>query len=81
MVAVDVVLVGGVRLLGASPTSRPGPQAQIDELAEANPRLDETMAENAGLHAQLLTQAREAGVLATSGSGWPGRSTTPSPRA
>ena len=35
----------------------------IDELAEANRRLEATMAENAGLHAQLLTQAREAGVL------------------
>jgi signal transduction histidine kinase len=35
----------------------------IAELAETNRRLEEAMAENAGLHAQLLTQAREAGVL------------------
>ncbi len=35
----------------------------IDELAEANAKLEEAMAENAGLHAQLLTQVREAGVL------------------
>ena len=35
----------------------------IRELAEANGRLEETMAENAGLHAQLLAQARAAGVL------------------
>ncbi|RKN39156.1 sensor histidine kinase [Micromonospora endolithica] len=35
----------------------------IVELAEANDRLAETMRENEGLHAQLLTQAREAGVL------------------
>jgi signal transduction histidine kinase len=35
----------------------------IAELAEANARLEEMIAENAGLHAQLLTQAREAGVL------------------
>ena len=35
----------------------------VIDLAEANHRLEETMAENAGLHAQLLTQAREAGVL------------------
>lgn len=35
----------------------------IDELAEANRRLAETMAENAALHAQLLLQAREAGVV------------------
>ncbi|WP_328420848.1 sensor histidine kinase [Micromonospora sp. NBC_00389] len=34
----------------------------VDELAEANRRLAETMRENDGLHAQLLTQAREAGV-------------------
>ena len=35
----------------------------IVELAGANRRLEEMMAENTGLHAQLLTQAREAGVL------------------
>ncbi|MCK9895265.1 sensor histidine kinase [Frankia sp. AgB32] len=34
----------------------------IAELAEANDRLRTTMDENVGLHAQLLTQAREAGV-------------------
>ncbi|SEP51898.1 sensor histidine kinase [Amycolatopsis saalfeldensis] len=33
------------------------------ELAEANARLETAMEENAGLQAQLLTQAREAGVL------------------
>lgn len=36
----------------------------IDELAEANRRLEEILAEKAGLQAQLLTQAREAGVSA-----------------
>jgi signal transduction histidine kinase len=35
----------------------------IVELAGANRRLEEMMAENTGLHAQLLSQAREAGVL------------------
>ncbi|MEN3361718.1 MAG: hypothetical protein V7637_5700 [Mycobacteriales bacterium] len=35
----------------------------IADLAEANSQLAATMAENAGLHAQLVTQAREAGVL------------------
>ena len=35
----------------------------IVELAEANRQLEAMMAENAGLHAQLLIQAREAGVL------------------
>jgi signal transduction histidine kinase len=33
------------------------------ELAEANERLREMLEENAGLHAQLVAQAREAGVL------------------
>jgi signal transduction histidine kinase len=37
-------------------------QRMIDELTEANVRLEGLLAENAGLHAQLLTQAREAGV-------------------
>ncbi|GIE92745.1 sensor histidine kinase [Paractinoplanes rishiriensis] len=35
----------------------------IDELAEANEKLAAVVQENAGLHAQLLIQAREAGVL------------------
>jgi signal transduction histidine kinase len=34
----------------------------MSELAETNRKLEATLAENAGLHAQLLTQAREAGV-------------------
>ncbi|MBO0869648.1 MAG: sensor histidine kinase [Micromonosporaceae bacterium] len=35
----------------------------IAELADANSRLEAALAENAGLHAQLMTQAREAGIL------------------
>lgn len=35
----------------------------ISQLTETNHRLASAMAENAGLHAQLLAQAREAGVL------------------
>jgi signal transduction histidine kinase len=35
----------------------------IGELAEANSRLEESMAENAGLHARLVEQARAAGVV------------------
>jgi signal transduction histidine kinase len=35
----------------------------IAELGEANAKLAAAMRENAGLHAQLLTQAREAGAL------------------
>ena len=35
----------------------------VEELSEANRKLEAAMAENKGLHNQLLTQAREAGVL------------------
>ncbi|GAA4627969.1 sensor histidine kinase [Actinoallomurus vinaceus] len=35
----------------------------LDRLAEANARREAALEENAGLHAQLLAQAREAGVL------------------
>ncbi len=35
----------------------------LDELRESNRRLEAALAENAGLHQQLLTQAREAGIL------------------
>jgi signal transduction histidine kinase len=35
----------------------------VTELSETNHRLEQAIAENAGLHAQLVTQAREAGVL------------------
>jgi signal transduction histidine kinase len=35
----------------------------VDELTAANERLEESLRENAGLHAQLVAQAREAGVL------------------
>lgn len=35
----------------------------LAELSEVNRRLEATIAENEGLHRQLLTQAREAGVL------------------
>ena len=35
----------------------------ISKLAEANRRLEASMAENAELHAQLVTQARQAGIV------------------
>jgi signal transduction histidine kinase len=38
-------------------------QAALEQVREANRRLEATLAENAGLHEQLLVQAREAGVL------------------
>ncbi|MFI6858568.1 sensor histidine kinase [Streptomyces sp. NPDC050421] len=38
-------------------------EAALEQAREANSRLRATLAENAGLHRQLLVQAREAGVL------------------
>jgi signal transduction histidine kinase len=38
-------------------------RVMLGDLAEANAQLETALAENAGLHAQLLAQAREAGVL------------------
>jgi signal transduction histidine kinase len=35
----------------------------VEELSETNRRLEATLVENAGLHKQLVVQAREAGVL------------------
>ncbi|MEU4196692.1 sensor histidine kinase [Kribbella sp. NPDC026611] len=37
-------------------------QEAVDALTETNRRLEAILAENAGLHEQLLTQAREAGI-------------------
>jgi signal transduction histidine kinase len=63
---VAVILVALV-LNSASITAHAVEQNQergrmIAELAEANRRLEASMAENAGLHAQLVTQARQAGI-------------------
>ena len=65
VLAVNVLPMCGLAWFGwhqrrsrASSASR-----RVDELSEANRRLEATLAENAGLHEQLLTQAREAGVL------------------
>jgi signal transduction histidine kinase len=60
---VDVVLVGLFVLLGQKTEEQnQARKGMIAELAQANQRLEETMAENTGLQAQLLTQAREAGA-------------------
>ena len=63
LAGVDVVLVGAFTLLGVKSEEQNQARKQmIVELAEANQRLEEMMAENTGLQAQLLTQAREAGA-------------------
>ncbi len=64
--------VVGVNVLGACAFAYflriSGEQAEkrkqaVEELSQANRKLEAALAENAGLHVQLLTQAREAGVL------------------
>jgi signal transduction histidine kinase len=60
---VDVVLVGLFVLMGVkSEEQNQARKGMIAELAEANQRLGDMMAENTGLQAQLLVQAREAGI-------------------
>ncbi|UWE10152.1 sensor histidine kinase [Actinacidiphila bryophytorum] len=64
LVVVNMIFAGVITYQGIEEDQRSRRRAEmIDELAEANRRLRETMQENAGLHAQLVTQAREAGVL------------------
>ena len=64
MVAVDLVAVSGFITLTNRVLEQNQQRGQmIDKLADVNRKLEATMAENAGLHAQLLVQAREAGVV------------------
>ena len=63
LACVDVVLVGAFTMLGQKTEEQnQARKGMIVELAEANQRLEEMIAENTGLQAQLLTQAREAGA-------------------
>jgi signal transduction histidine kinase len=63
LASVDLVLVGVFTLLGIKSEEQNQARKQmIVELAQANQRLEEMIAENTGLQAQLLTQAREAGA-------------------
>ncbi|TDB99596.1 sensor histidine kinase [Micromonospora fluostatini] len=60
----NVGMAVGITRIDAANTRQHQQRKQlVEELAETNRRLAETMRENEGLHAQLLTQAREAGVL------------------
>jgi signal transduction histidine kinase len=65
--AIVVVEVGGACLFTYyhwnSTVQAERRQQAVDELSEANRKLESALAENAGLHTQLLSQAREAGVL------------------
>ena len=58
-----IIIAVNVAVLMAFAWSRWTSERALGELSEANRRLEATLAENAGLQQQLLTQAREAGVL------------------
>ncbi len=63
LACVDVVLTGVFVLLGMKTEEQnQARKTMIAELAQANQRLEQMMAENTGLQAQLLTQARQAGA-------------------
>jgi signal transduction histidine kinase len=63
LTCVDILLIGVFVMLGQRTAEQNEARKQmIVELAEANQRLEDLMAENTGLQAQLLTQAREAGA-------------------
>ena len=57
IVAVQTAAIGAGAVIGEKMTE------QNEERRQALARLEAALEENAGLHAQLLTQAREAGVL------------------
>ncbi len=57
IIAVQIVVIGGGVVVGEKVTE------QNEERRRALSRLEAALVENAGLHAQLLTQAREAGIL------------------
>jgi signal transduction histidine kinase len=63
LAGVDLLLVGVFTLLGIKTEEQnQARRGMIAELAQANQRLEEMIAENTGLQAQLLTQARQAGA-------------------
>ncbi|MWA01793.1 sensor histidine kinase [Actinomadura sp. LD22] len=60
---VNVLLAGGITLFAWRLSEEADRRRDvIAELADANAKLEAALEENAGLHAQLLAQAREAGV-------------------
>jgi signal transduction histidine kinase len=64
LTAINSLVGGGFTYFGYLTNQQSERRRQmIEELNEANRRLAETLAENATLHARLMEQAREAGVL------------------
>ncbi len=64
IVALNVFLYGAISRIMAQRDADYAMRAKmVDDLTEANAKLEASMRENAGLHEQLLAGAREAGVL------------------
>ncbi|WCN81071.1 sensor histidine kinase [Micromonospora sp. LH3U1] len=64
LVLFNLVAAGGLTWFGLVAEQEDAKRKRlVAELGATNRQLTETVRENAGLHAQLLTQAREAGVL------------------
>lgn len=64
LIVVNAVVAGLFTYWGVSQSEQSSQRGRvIAELEEANRRLSVALEENAGLHVQLLAQAREAGVL------------------
>jgi signal transduction histidine kinase len=64
LLTVDLLLMGSLMWLLWDHDQQAGRnQRALAELGAANRRLEATIAENEGLHQQLLVQAREAGIL------------------
>ncbi len=57
IIAIQTLVIGAGSIVGEKVTE------QNEERRQALSKLEAAMVENAGLHAQLLTQAREAGIL------------------
>jgi len=64
IVLINMLVAGSLSWFGWVSAERSDRRGRlVTELSEANRKLTASLEENAGLHAQLLAQAREAGVL------------------
>ncbi|WP_424640318.1 histidine kinase [Embleya sp. AB8] len=65
LTAINTIIASGVVLIAYRVQVQSDERKRvIEQLADTNARLETALRENTGLHAQLLSQAREAGVLA-----------------
>jgi signal transduction histidine kinase len=64
LLAFNIIIANAMMFLTTLTHEQSAKRAEIiEQLGEANRKLEAALKENAGLHAQLLVQAREAGVL------------------